>query len=61
VSRLLTVKRRATRGLDAGRASATLLLSGECHLESGLHSDSESMADLVFVGGPLLEWLLDGL
>lgn len=24
-------KRRAQRGLDTGRASATLLLSGECH------------------------------
>ena len=26
--------RRAKRGLDSGRASATLLLSGECHLGS---------------------------
>ena len=30
MSRLLTAKRRAQRGLDSGRASATLLLSGEC-------------------------------
>jgi hypothetical protein len=25
-------------GLDSGRASATLLLSGECQLGSGLHA-----------------------
>lgn len=35
VSRLLTAKRRATRGLDSGRATATLPQSGERLL--GLH------------------------
>jgi hypothetical protein len=43
--------------ISRGRASATLLLSGECQLGSGLHADSESMTDLVFVGGPLLDSL----
>jgi len=50
----------AADGLDAGRASATLLLSGECQRGSGSHAHSESLTDLVIVGGPLLEGLLDG-
>jgi hypothetical protein len=61
VSRLLTAERRAKRGLDSGWASATFCLSGECQLGSGLHAHSESLTDLVFVGGPLVEGLLDGL
>ena len=60
-SRLLTAKRRAQRGLDAGRASATLLQSGECPLESGLHAHTESVTDLTFMGWPVLDGLLDGV
>ena len=48
-------------GLDSGRASATLLLFGECLRGSGLHAHSKTLSDLVFVGWPLLEGLLDGL
>jgi hypothetical protein len=51
--------RRAKRGLDSGRASATLPLSGECHLGSGLHAHSEYLTDLVFVGGLLLDGVRD--
>ena len=52
-----TAKRRAKRGLDSGRASATLLLSGECHLGSGLHAHTKSLTDLVRLGGLLLDSL----
>lgn len=48
-------------GLDAGRASATLPLSGECQLGSGLHTQPKSMTDLVLVDGALLCSLLDGV
>ena len=61
MSRLLTAIRRAQRGLDAGRASAMLLLSGECQLGSGLHAHSESLTDLMFVSGLLLDEFLDGV
>jgi len=57
VSKLLTAKRRAKRGLDTGRASATLLLSGECQLGSGLHAHTKSLTDLVRLGGLLLDGL----
>jgi hypothetical protein len=53
MSRLLTAKRRAQRGLDSGRASATLLLSGECQLGHGLHTHTNSLTDLVRLGGLL--------
>jgi hypothetical protein len=49
------------RGLDSGLASATLLLSGGCHLGSGLHAHTKSLADLVLMGGPLLGGLVDGM
>jgi hypothetical protein len=49
--------RRAKRGLDPGRASATLLLSGECHLGSGLHTHSKSLTNLGRLGGLLLDGL----
>jgi hypothetical protein len=48
-------------GLDADRDSATLLLFGECQLESGLHAQTESLTDLVLVGRLLLNALLDGV
>ena len=57
MSRLLTAKRRAKRGLDSGRASATLLLSGECLLGSGLHAHTKSLTDLVRLGWLLLDSL----
>ena len=41
--------RRAKRGLDSGRASATLLLSRECLLGSELHAHTKSLTDLVGV------------
>jgi len=46
-------------GLDSGRASATLLLSGECPLGPGLHARSESVTDIVLVSGQMLGGLLD--
>jgi hypothetical protein len=49
--------RRAQRGLDSGRASATLLLSGECHLGSGLHTHTKSLTDFVGVCRLLLDAL----
>ena len=52
-----TAKRRAKRGLDSGRASATLLLSGECLLGSGLHAHTKTLTDLVRLGGLLLDSL----
>jgi len=55
VSRLLTAKRRAERGLDTGRASATLLISGKCQLGPGLHADAKPLTDLVRLGGLLLD------
>lgn len=61
MSRLSTAKRRVKHGLDSGRASATLLISGECRLGSGLHSDTEFLADLVLMGGSLLGGLPDGV
>jgi hypothetical protein len=48
-------------GLDIGRASATLPVSGECQRGSGLHAQTKSVTDLLFVGGPLLCGLLDGV
>jgi len=49
--------RRAKRGLDTGRASAMLLLSGECHLGSGLHAHTKSLTNLMDMGGLLLDGL----
>ena len=49
--------RRAQRGLDTGRASATLLISGECQLRSGLHAHSKSLTDIVSLGGLLFDCL----
>jgi hypothetical protein len=49
--------RRAKRGLDTGRASATLCLSGERLLGSGLHAHTKSLTDLVRLGGLLLDSL----
>lgn len=57
MSRLLTAKRRSKRGLDSGRASATLLLSGECHLGTGLYAHTESLAYLMDMGGLSLDGL----
>ena len=51
----------AADGLDAGRASATLLLSGEWQFESGLHAYTESLANLMLLSGTLLCGLLDGV
>jgi hypothetical protein len=53
-----TAKRRAQRGLDSGRASATLLLSGECQLGSGLHAHTKSLTDLVRRGRAAARWLV---
>lgn len=53
MSRLSTAKRRAQRGLDTGRASATLLRSGECQVGFRLNTDTQSMNDFVRWG-----WLL---
>ena len=47
----------AVDGLDSGRASATLLLSGECLLGSGLHAHTKSLTDLVRLGWLLLDSL----
>lgn len=40
-------------GLDAGRASATLLLSGNVRLDLKLHAYLKSMTEFALVGGPL--------
>jgi len=48
-------------GLDADRALATLLLSGECPPGLGLHAHAESLTDLVLLGRPLLDDLLVGV
>jgi hypothetical protein len=61
VSRLLAAKRRAKRGLDSGRASATLPLSGECQLASELQAQNESLDGLVLMGWSLHCGLLDGV
>jgi hypothetical protein len=47
----------AADGLDSGRASATLLLSGECHFGSGLHAHTKSLTDLMDRGGLLRDGL----
>lgn len=51
----------AADGLDAGPTSATLLVSGECPHGSRLHAHTKSVTDLMFVRGPLLSSLLDGV
>lgn len=51
MSRLLTAKRRARRGLDSGPVSATLPISGGCQLRSDLHSETKSLTDLGARGG----------
>ena len=50
------------RGLDSGRASATLVISGECHFGSALlHAYTKSVTDLMFMSGSLPCGLLDGV
>ncbi len=53
--------RERSQSLDTNRASATLLLSGECQVGSVLHADSKSLTDLMRVCGPLLGGLLGGV
>lgn len=49
-------------GLDSGRASATMLVSGECmSVGSVLHTQTKSVTNLACVGGHLLGVLLDGV
>src|SRR5208283_3426761 len=56
VSRPGRARRRGrSKSLDANRASATLLLSGERQIGPGLHADTESMADRPFLSVPLLD------
>ena len=51
----------AADGLDSGRASATLLRSGECLSRSELNTQTKSVTDIELVGGPLVCCLVDGV
>jgi hypothetical protein len=58
----LTAKRRPPQRTALTPAGPRLRCCyGECQLGSGLHAHPESLTDLVFVGRPLLEGLLDDL